>query len=212
MSIPTAKPSASRCSDSRTTEVKHALLSPSVCGPMPPFALGAFHRGFAPCVACRVPARRPGNFHLRPQMKVTKAKGLNTDLVSTPWAPSRTGELDASRCVNPIARSAGPCYACAGHAQAHRHPMQPAQMGIEVVCFGDFHLDQQMFAKRGSAHFAQRSYADTKVTRPPGRDPARNALRNTSIKRAGGRQQQRAESRSPLYASRLAPSALEHLT
>jgi hypothetical protein len=37
-------------------------------------------------------------------------------------------------------------------------------MGIEVVCFGDFHLDQQM-----------------KVTRPPGRDPARNAASNTSI-------------------------------
>jgi hypothetical protein len=36
-------------------------------------------------------------------------------------------------------------------------------MGIEVVCFGDFHLDQQM-----------------KVTRPPGRDPARNAWSNTS--------------------------------
>jgi len=31
-------------------------------------------------VRCRVPARRPGNFHLLAQMKVTKAKGLNTDL------------------------------------------------------------------------------------------------------------------------------------
>ena len=29
------------------------------------------------CVACRVPARRPGGFHLRGQMKVTKAKALN---------------------------------------------------------------------------------------------------------------------------------------
>ena len=28
----------------------------------------------------RVPARRPGNFHLLAQMKVTKAKGLNTHL------------------------------------------------------------------------------------------------------------------------------------
>ena len=136
----------------------------STCGPLKSFAMGAFHRGVAHCVACRVPARRPGNFHLRPQMKVTIAKGLNTHLVSTPSAPSRTGDLDASRCVNPTARSAGPCYACAGHPQAHGHPLRPAQMGIEVVCFGDFHLDQQM-----------------KVTRPPGRDPARNALRNTSI-------------------------------
>ena len=31
-------------------------------------------------VRCRVPAWRPGNFHLLAQMKVTKAKGLNTDL------------------------------------------------------------------------------------------------------------------------------------
>src|SRR4051812_33058534 len=31
-------------------------------------------------VRCRVPARRPGNFHLLAQMKVTKAKGPNTDL------------------------------------------------------------------------------------------------------------------------------------
>ena len=29
---------------------------------------------------CRVPPRRAGNFHLLAQMKVTKAKGLNTDL------------------------------------------------------------------------------------------------------------------------------------
>jgi hypothetical protein len=40
-------------------------------------------------------------------------------------------------------------------------------MGIEVVCFGDFHLDQQM-----------------KVTRPPGRDPARIEVNNISMKRA----------------------------
>ena len=51
---------------------------------------------------------------------------------------------------------------------------------IQPLCFGDFHLGPQMFAKRGSAHFAQRSYADTKVTRPPGRDPASNEARRTS--------------------------------
>jgi hypothetical protein len=146
-------------------------------GPLLPFAAGAFHRRVSQRVACRVPARQPGNFHLRPQMKVTKAKGLNTHLVSTPCAPSRTGGLDASRCVNPAARSAGPCHARAGHPQAHGQPMQPAQMDIEVVCFGDFHLDQQM-----------------KVTRLPGRDPACNALRNTSMKRAQGERQQRAAS------------------
>ena len=164
-----------------SAEMKAVPMSMPARGPFQPLALGTFHRGVSHCVACRVPARRPGNFgvritslrevsgpplreHLQPQMKVTKAKGLNTHLVSTPWAPSRTGDLDASRCVNPTARSAGPCYAWAGHLQAHRHPMWPAQMSVEVVCFGDFHLDQQM-----------------KVTRPPGRDPARNALSNTSI-------------------------------
>jgi hypothetical protein len=43
---------------------------------------------------------------------------------------------------------------------------------IQALCFGDFHLGQQMFAQRGPAHFAQQSYAGTKVTRLPGRDPA----------------------------------------
>ena len=37
-------------------------------------------RAFGVRVACRVPARRPGNFHLRGQMKVTKAKALNYNL------------------------------------------------------------------------------------------------------------------------------------
>ena len=31
-------------------------------------------------VTCRIPVRRPGNFHLRGQMKVTKAKALNYNL------------------------------------------------------------------------------------------------------------------------------------
>jgi hypothetical protein len=56
-------------------------------------------------------------------------------------------------------------------------------MGFEVLCFGDFHLDPQM-----------------KVTRPPGRDPACNALNNTAMKRAEGERQQRAKSRSSIHA------------
>src|SRR4030095_14291674 len=45
-----------------------------------------------------------------------------------------------------------------------------------------------MFAKRGSAHFAKRSYAGTKVTRPPGRDPALQARTNpiTTKAQTGG--------------------------
>ena len=49
----------------------------SACGPLRTFALEALPSGFGGAPICRVPARRPGNFHLRPQMKVTKAKGLN---------------------------------------------------------------------------------------------------------------------------------------
>ena len=36
-------------------------------------------------VSSRVPARRPGNFHLRAQMKVTKAKGLKYTFVQSAW-------------------------------------------------------------------------------------------------------------------------------
>ena len=36
--------------------------------------------GTVDTVSRRVPARRPGDFHLLAQMKVTKAKCLNTDL------------------------------------------------------------------------------------------------------------------------------------
>jgi hypothetical protein len=50
-------------------------------------------------------------------------------------------------------------------------------MGVQPLCFGDFHLGPQM-----------------KVTRPPGRDPARNAVRNTSMKRNNGPREQRAAS------------------
>jgi hypothetical protein len=35
------------------------------------------------------------------------------------------------------------------------YPQRAVVMRIQVLCFGDFHLDQQMFAQRGFAHFAQ---------------------------------------------------------
>jgi hypothetical protein len=44
------------------------------------------------------------------------------------------------------------------------YPQRAGVMRIEVLCFGDFHLDQQM-----------------KVTRLPGRDPARHANKNCYI-------------------------------
>jgi hypothetical protein len=74
--------------------------------------------------------------------------------------------------------------------------MRPAQMGIEVLCFGDFHLDPQM-----------------KVTRPPGRDPASNALSNTSknVPEANGSNGPRAATRTTAFHSSLAArSAKDH--
>ena len=74
---------------------------------------------------------------------------------------------------------------------------------IQPLCFGDFHLRPQMFAKRGSAHFAQRSYADTKVTRLPGRDPASNAKSKPSKKQTRNDcPRTDAPSRSPLRPDR----------
>ncbi len=193
-----------------------------------------FFRSCEACVASRVPARRPGNFgaritslrevsgpplreHLQGQMKVTKAKALNTTPVLTfcalrhraqratwklrdrshpqfarrvlaarrPWVQrkwARSGSLDQRG--RGFARPAPPSGLQPGFAAGS--PSGPLGAGpareerterccIEPLCFGDFHLGPQMFAKRGSAHFAQRSYAGTKVTRPPGRDPAGNA-------------------------------------
>jgi hypothetical protein len=193
----------------------------------------------------RVPARRPGNFHLLAQMKVTKAKGLNTHLCGedgditdalfeAPWisagclldpsslrdfigrkspgsqrfdlgawrpqvagfARSReqsgTGvdQLAAHAPIR-VARPVGQSETVSARSRVHqvdRSPSEPpereaaqaashakrnrfsrlgrrksgaltqqmfGQMCIQALCFGDFHLCQQM-----------------KVTRPPGRDPA----------------------------------------
>jgi hypothetical protein len=138
--------------------------------------------------ASRVPARRPDNFgvritslrevsgpplreHLLAQMKVTKANGLNT----TPIWPVRFGCLappclhsggfaicpapsrrcEASRIVE---RAAGSMEHSVASVPLGRlaEARRPHRCCIQALCFGDFHLGQQM-----------------KVTRPPGRDPAR---------------------------------------
>ena len=52
-----------------------------------------------------------------------------------------------------------------------------------------------------------------KVTRPPGRDPARNALRNTSInapKANGSNEPQAANRTTAFHPSRVAHSVEEH--
>ena len=136
---------------------------------------------------------RPGrtsNFHLSGQMEVTKAKALNTSDVAgriratTSVACKGLSGAFASVVALPTA-NCGPSAQCSClcspaalwfcavqpsrqvGASASRHlkactprwlsPDATVQIaGVEAVCFGDFQLGQQM-----------------KVTRPPGRDPAR---------------------------------------
>ena len=197
----------------------------------------------------RVPARRPGNFHLLAQMKVTKAKGLNTDLcrgrgcilsrfvrhripsacfladpsslrdfigrkalvrrevdadhrrvqvsgvaryqvrsirdtvltvVHSAAEFARSGARSATECARSRAHSSDrsrfepperDAAKAASHAKRKRFSplgrsesraltqQMSGQMCIQALCFGDFHLCQQM-----------------KVTRPPGRDPATDGL------------------------------------
>ena len=127
-------------------------------------------------------ARRPSNFHLPAQMKVTKANGLNTsDLISTLRQEEIMTFERARNALGPHA--AGPLalvpHSFRRRAQSHLKNPVPAVSGsnvpreisqamifssrsvttkslvFEPLCFGDFHLGRQM-----------------KVTRPPGRDPA----------------------------------------
>ena len=158
---------------------------------------------FDDCVASRVPARRPGNFHLRGQMKVTKAKALNaTPLMrsaraGTPAQRATWREGDASalqrtrRCG---LRNASPaqirwtqgqsearprrancrfelrrCVQVARRAGCAKREERAERCCIQPLCFGDFHLGPQV-----------------KVTRPPGRDPAGNAVSKTKAKRTQG--------------------------
>ena len=140
----------------------------------------------------RVPARRPGNFHLVAQMKVTKEKSLNAKPLSSfctlrnpgpagHWRPCGTSALQRARRRG--ASQARPRENAECGADAKRGPLRHRRLDdrtrhptarragrargeeraerfcIEPLCFGDFHLGPQM-----------------KVTRPPGRDPARQAV------------------------------------
>jgi hypothetical protein len=121
-------------------------------------------------------------------MKVTKAKGLNTDQCISLRQSGPAGHLamlpkleaathsTASLRVGSIQRTCAelcgrgtprPARRVRPRADVQRrcqvarwtvYPQRADFMRIEVLCFGDFHLDQQM-----------------KVTRLPGRNPARNA-------------------------------------
>ena len=152
--------------------------------------------------ACRVPPRRAGNFHLRPQMKVTKAKGLHATPLSSFFA------------LRPSAQRATWRHRCAsGRHRARRHGPRNASPALNHWSFAPprrgptFPLDpgptrseapSSELRRRSAAELpsgppgavparAERKYrfciqglcfgdfhlaAQMKVTRPPGRDPA----------------------------------------
>ena len=86
-----------------------ALATSSACGPLRHVDCG--RRLMVDLLPrCRVPARRPGDFHLRPQMKVTKAKGLNATPFGSFFALGwigPAGHLDEPPELEPTAHSAG---------------------------------------------------------------------------------------------------------
>jgi hypothetical protein len=138
---------------------------------------------------CRVPARRPGNFHLRPQMKVTKAKGLKAKPLSpffAPCPPGPAGHLEPPPRLEATAHSARPRFALAlspanqrGRGLARPAPPSARKLGSAARSPSD-PLDGDSVASRtsercciqglcfGDFHLAPQM----KVTRPPGRDPA----------------------------------------
>ena len=161
-----------------------------------------------PALLCRVPARRPGNFHLRGQMKVTKAKALN----ATPFARS-------ARCGTPAQRATWrTCGASNSWRARRRGPRNASPARIRWTqgrcaarprragCPVDQLRCIQVARRAGRAKRAERAewcciqplcFGDfhlgpqMKVTRPPGRDPASNAgrqghpVRNEHHRRSG---------------------------
>ena len=144
---------------------------------------------FGGAPACRVPARRPGNFHLRPQMKVTKAKGLNATPYGSFFAlrrPGPAGHLDAPTLIEATAHSTGPrCASALGPAdQCGRGLARPAPPSARPArcaarspsgppgrASGACRTHERCCVKGlcfGDFHLAPQM----KVTRPPGRDPA----------------------------------------
>ena len=171
----------------------------SASGALQPLAFGAFFRRISDCAACRVPPRQAGDFHLGGQMKVTKAKALNatpfmrsarcgTPTQRATWMPCGPSNLPRTRRRGP--RKASPAQTrwipgqsaarprrasrrfdwrrwrqVARRAGCARREERAERCCIQPLCFGDFHLRPQM-----------------KVTRLPGRDPARQSQPQTIAK------------------------------
>ena len=133
----------------------------------------------------RVPPWRTGNFHLSGQMKVTKAKALNTSHFYSgigrqpAWragfegAPTHRPQHAGAGCADLAGRRSAP----AGCPFPCLKPCMPRcswpdatgkVAGVRAHCFGDFHSGQRM-----------------KVIRPPGRIPGRPSRES---KQTGNRQ------------------------
>ena len=155
--------------------------------------------------ACRVPARRPGNFgvritslrevsepplreHLRPQMKVTKAKGLNTTPPSfcTLRSPGPAGHLhqcgtnDLLLAGRRGPRNASPAQARWTQGQSEARPRRvrcrfDIQRWLQVARRADIPKREERaewFCIQGLCFGDFHLAPQMKVTRPPGRDPA----------------------------------------
>jgi hypothetical protein len=166
-------------------------------GPLRVYAAGALLLSLTDCVACRVPPRQAGNFHLRGQMKVTKAKALNatpfmrsarfgTPTQRATWNHCCTSNLQRARRRGP--RSASP-------AQIRWTPGQSAARPRRASCRFDWRRCGQVARRAGCARREERAerfciqplcFGDfhlrpqMKATRLPGRDPASNEARRTS--------------------------------
>ena len=203
----------------------------SACGPLPTLAFVALWRCLADCVACRVPPRRAGNFHLEAQIKVTKAKGLNTTPLMrsarcgapaqrATWRQSSTSDLQRTRRRG--LREASPAQIRWTQGQSEARPRR-------VHCRLDPQRALPVARRAGRARREERAewfcieplcFGDfylgpqMKVTRPPGRDPAgwQSAKHLQSALSANGRNGPQAASRTPavFHSFRVARSAMDH--
>ena len=109
-----------------------------------------------------------GHFHLRAQMKVTKAKGLNTDLTDLHGNNPRATVVQLNRSLatdGPRLRTDAPhprksvmraeptCFVVCCHVN------EPNR--IEPLCFGYFHLGPQMKVARPPAETGGLSRSET---------------------------------------------------
>jgi len=209
--------------------MKPALHVVAVCCPLRTLTVGSFWRESADRVACRVPARRPGNFHLRGQMKVTKAKALNatpfarsaragSPVRRATWKECGTADLQRSRRRGP--RKASPARIRWTQGQSEARPRR-------ANSYFDAPGRLQVARRAGPAKREERTerfcieplcFGDfhlgpqMKVTRPPGRDPAGWHAADTANKRkfANVRNGPRADTcgARSLYASQLTTNAL----